>query len=183
MLKNQRFAAWAAGMMTVLGWAGAGRCQAPAEKADAAPPAPNAVLTESVGLFAGVQLYQTYLNIGLLADARAAGVYEDADAGHVLGSVLEPLKKVDKQLEKLAALKGLDKEDAAAVARLRKIAALLILQGDSLAAFWTTDQQAPADKYEAARLKAWAELEDFLDMKPKTVLQTGPPPREVPAKK
>jgi len=181
MLKNRRFAAFAVGMTAVLGSAGPGRCQSPAEKS--APAAPNAVLTESVGLFAGVQLYQTYLNIGLLADARAAGVYEDADAGQVLGSVLEPLKKVDKQLEKLAALKGLSEEDLAAVARLRKVAGLLIVQGDSLAAFWTTDQPAHADKYEAARRKAWAELEDVLDMKPKTVLQTGPQPREVPAKK
>src|SRR4051794_11911775 len=42
-------------------------------------------LLETVDLLASVQLYQTYLNIGFLADGRAEGTYEDDDAKRILG--------------------------------------------------------------------------------------------------
>src|SRR5436190_12937 len=65
----------------------------------------NAVLLETVGLVAGLQLYQTYLNIGLLADSAAEDVYEPDEAFQLLGSVVGPLEKIEKQLDKVAALK------------------------------------------------------------------------------
>src|SRR5437879_1798427 len=83
----------------------------------------NGVLLETVGLLAGLQLYQTYLNIGLLADAAAEDVYEPDEAMQLLGSVVGPLEKIEKQLEKVAALK-LTKDDAAAVLRMKKLAAM-----------------------------------------------------------
>src|SRR2546430_1702840 len=82
--------------------AGGGTAQPPAK---AEPPAEdNAVLAETVGLLAGLQLYQTYLNIGLLADARSEGLYEAAELAQLLGSVVVPLEKVEKQLDKVAKL-------------------------------------------------------------------------------
>ena len=160
---------------------------AAASSAPAQPPAPakappaddNAVLTETVGLLAGLQLYQTYLNIGLLADARAEGLYEAPALTQLLGSVVTPLEKVEKQLEKVAKLK-LSKEDEAAVARMQKIAGLLRQQGASLQSFWDTGGADHGKKYEEARQAAWKELSELLELeKP----GPAPEPRPVEPKK
>jgi hypothetical protein len=139
----------------------------------------TSVLTETIGLLAGLQLYQTYLNIGLLADAKAEGIYEAAELKQLLGSVVTPLDQVDKQLEKVAGLKGLSKDDTTAIARLRKIVGLLKTQGKSLQAFWDTGAEENGKKYEAARQAAWKELDDLLELDPKK----GPTPEPKPAEK
>ena len=145
------------------------------------PPAENpAVLTETVGLLAGLQLYQTYLNIGLLADARAERLYEAAEVALLLGSVMTPLEKVENQLEKVAGLKALAEGDAAAVARMRKVAGLLREQGKSLQAFWDTGVADDGKKYEEARQAAWKELSDLLQLDPKKDARPEPKPTEKP---
>jgi len=141
------------------------RAQAPAAKAPVETP--TSVLTETVGLLAGVQLYQTYLNIGLLADARAEETYETADVELLLQSVYKPLVLVEKQLDKVGKLKGMTKEDAEALSHLTKIAGLLRQQGEELTAFWNSGDEAAGKKYEATRLKSWTEIEALLDLKPK----------------
>jgi len=139
-----------------------------------------AVLTETVGLLSGLQLYQTYLNIGMLADIRAEGLYEAGELAYLLGSVVTPLEQVDKQLEKIAGLKGLSKDDAAALARMRKIVGLLQTQGKSLQAFWDTGVEDHGQKYEAARQAAWKEIDDLLGL---TVREgVAPEPRPVEPK-
>lgn len=150
---------------------GPAAAQPPAAKAD-----DTAVLTETVGLLAGIQLYQTYLNIGLLADARAEGLYEASELAQLLGSVVVPLERVENQLGKVAALK-LSKEDAAAVARMKKVAGLLRQQGKSLQAFWDTGVADNGKKYEAARQAAWKELSDLLELDPKK--GAAPEPKSV----
>ena len=131
------------------------------------------MLAETVGLIASLQLYQSYLTIGVLADARAEGLYEAAELTQLLGSVVGPLDKVEKQLEKVAALK-LTKEDAAAIARMKKIAGLLRQQGKSLQTFWDTGVADHGKKYEEARQAAWKELSDLLDLDPKKGIATEP---------
>jgi hypothetical protein len=154
-----------------------------------APPAkapletPTSVLTETVGLLAGVQLYQTYLNIGLLADARAEGTYETADVELLLQSVYKPLVIVEKQLEKVGKLKGMTKEDTEALGQLTKIAGLLRQQGEELTAFWNSGEEAKGKKYEATRQKSWTEIEALLDLKPKAEAAAGAKPAAVPAPK
>lgn len=140
--------------------------------ASAQPAAPkttadeNAVLLETVGLLAGVQLYQTYLNIGLLADGYAEGLHELSEAKQLLGSITGPLEKIEKQLEKVAALK-LTKDDAAAVARMKKLARLLRSQGKLLQSYWDSETEEDSKKYEEARQAAWKELNDLLDLEPR----------------
>ncbi len=135
-------------------------------------------LSETVGLLSGLQLYQTYLNIGLLADARAEGLYEASELAQLLGSVVVPLDIVEKQLAKVAALKGLNNEDAAAINRMRKIASQLKQQGKSLQAFWDTGVEDHSKKYEDARQTAWKELDDLLELSPKVGVAPEPKPAE-----
>lgn len=143
-----------------------GTASAQPAPAKAAPADDSAVLAETVGLIAGLQLYQTYLNIGLLADARAEGLYEASELAQLLGSVVIPLEKVEKQLEKVAKLK-LPKEDLAAIARMQKVAGLLRQQGKSLQSFWDTGVADHGKKYEEARQAAWKELSELLELEPK----------------
>jgi len=135
-------------------------------------------LTETVGLLAGLQLYQTYLNIGLLADARAEGLYEASELAQLLGSVVVPLDTVDQQLAKVAALKGLSKDDSAALTRMRKIAAHLRQQGKSLQNFWDTGVETHGKRYEDSRQAAWKELDDLLELSPKVGVAPEPKPVE-----
>ncbi len=135
-------------------------------------------LTETVGLLAGLQLYQSYLNIGLLADARAEGLYEASELTQLLGSVVVPLDTVDQQLAKVAGLKGLSKDDAAALTRMRKIAVHLRQQGKSLQAFWDTGVEAHGKRYEESRQAAWKELDDLLELSPKVGVAPEPKPVE-----
>ena len=135
----------------------------------------GAILTETVGLLASLQLYQSYLNIGLLADLRTRSSLKPADLAQLLDSVVAPLDQVDKELQKTAGLKGVNDEDVAAIARLRKTANLLREQGKALQAFWDTGLEAHTKKYDAARLAAWKELEDLLELDPAKAPAPTPP--------
>jgi hypothetical protein len=154
--------------LTAIAVLGSALSPTPAQPPAAPPPLTSAdeeksVLTETVGLLAGLQLYQTYLNIGFLADARAEGLYEASELTQLLGSAVVPLDKVDKQMEKLSKL-TLSDDDKAAVARLRKINALLRIQGVELQAFWDTGVADHAKKYETARQAVWKELSNLLEL-------------------
>lgn len=136
--------------------------KSPADKPD---PALSA-FAESAGLFAGLQLYNTYLNIGILADAMAEELYPSADVYQLLGSVVHPLERVEKQLAKITALK-LPKEDADAVAKLTRIAGLLRQQGKELELYWDKGLPEHSKRYEATRQAAWKELSALLELEPK----------------
>src|SRR5262245_53214784 len=62
--------------------------EASADKRPAPADDANAQLTEAVGLLSGLYLYQSYLNIGLLADGKAERLYDDKAARGVLESIL-----------------------------------------------------------------------------------------------
>jgi len=144
------------------------------DRSPTADPDATAVLTESVGLFASLQLYNTYLNIGILADAMAAELYPPGDVNQLLGSVVVPLERVEKQLDKISLLK-LSKEDLEAVARMKEVAGLLRLQGKELDLFWGKGQSQNGKNYEAARQAAWKELNLLLELEPKEEKLSTPP--------
>src|SRR5262249_8480239 len=60
------------------------------------------LLLESVGALTAANCYQTYLNIGLIADGKTKGAYTDKDAYKVLDSVLSLLSSVDRKLAALS---------------------------------------------------------------------------------
>jgi len=138
-------------------------------------------LTESLGLFASLQLYNTYLNIGILADAMTEGMYEARDVYQLLGSVVHPLDRVEKQLDKLAKLK-LSKDDLDALAKMKKISTLLRQQGKELDLFWDKGKPENSKNYETARQAAWKELNALLELEPKEERLATPPRSASPTK-
>src|SRR6266498_178388 len=118
---------------------------------------------ESVGLLGALQLYQTHLNIGFLADARAEGLYDEKSTQQLLDSIMTPLETVDKQLAKVQKLTQ-TKEDRDAIDKLKSIAVLLRQQGKGLETYWTLGKEADGARYEATRKKAWTEISSVLGL-------------------
>src|SRR5262249_40606389 len=100
----------------------------------AVPADPRAQLTETVGLLSGLYLYQTYLNVGLLADGKAERLYDEKAARAVLKSVLTPLDAVHNQLSRIGAMAE-TAADRDAAARLLHVVGLLRRQGQELVTF------------------------------------------------
>jgi hypothetical protein len=147
-------------------------------KAESPKPAPKvdeaSAAISAAGVFGGLQLYNTYLNIGFISDLMTAGVYDPAQGFVLLGTVIQPLDLVENQLDRLANL-NLPKEDLAAVARLKKITVLLRAQGKELQIYWEKGKKENGGKYDAARKAAWKELNALLELEPKS--ETLPTPR------
>jgi hypothetical protein len=166
------------GVSLVLGQPSPKSLQAMQEKI-LSPEEEKAVLCETLGLLATMQLYQTYLNIGLLADGKAEGVYSAETVSELLGSIIHPLDQVEEQLTKVSQLK-LTNEDRDTVKVLVKTLQLLRQQGKALVNFWNTGKEEDAKLYETSRTAAWRELSGLLKLEPQP--KENPPRREVSAK-
>jgi hypothetical protein len=127
-------------------------------------PEASAVPLEAAGALAAAHLYQTYLNIGLLADARAEGMYDTATAQEVLSAVLSLGSRVDQQLDGIAR-GSLSREDRDVLAEVRKQSASLREAAQALRQFWKSGRKEDGAKYEALRKKSWAGIEKLLGLK------------------
>jgi hypothetical protein len=114
-------------------------------------------LLETVGTLTSANCYQTYLNIGLIADGKAKGTYSEKDAAKVLDSVLSLLNSVDRNLGAISKL-DLDKQDRESLEQMRDLSDLLRLQGKELKAFWEGGKEEDAARYDNARKDSWAAI-------------------------
>lgn len=127
------------------------------KKADA----DRAQLLETVGCLTAAHYFQTYLNIGFIAEGKSKGTYTDADARKVLDSVLSLLNSTDAKLEALGKV-DLDKDDRERLEQLRAASALFRQQGKELQAYWETGKDENAAKYESLRKNAWATISKLM---------------------
>lgn len=114
-------------------------------------------LLETVGALTSAHCYQTYLNIGLIADGKAKGAYSDKDAYKVLDSVLSLQSSIDRNLATLAKM-DLDKRDLESLDQMRDLSALLRQQGKDLKAYWDSGKEADAGRYDDTRKDSWAAI-------------------------
>src|SRR5262249_48080768 len=134
----------------------------PAEK-PAAPADSQATLTETVGLLSGLYLYQSYLNIGLLADSKAANTYEAKARRQGVVWIITPLDAVDKQLEKVGK-SARTAGDRDAAERMRAVVAMLKRLGGELTTFWDSGRPEDGARYEATRQEAWKQISTLLSL-------------------
>jgi hypothetical protein len=118
-------------------------------------------LLETVGVLTAAHCYQTYVNIGLIADGKDKGVYTGKDAQKVLDSVVSLLDSVDGKLSALGKL-DLDEQDRASLDRLRVLSDLLRQQGKDLTEFWYSGTDQDASRYESARKDSWAAISKLM---------------------
>ena len=114
-------------------------------------------LLETVGALTAANCYQTYLNIGFIADGKAKGAYIDRDANKVLDSVLSLLNSVEHNLAALGKM-DLDKQDRESLEQMRDLSALLRVQGKELQAYWDSGKEEDAAKYDNTRKDSWAAI-------------------------
>ena len=114
-------------------------------------------LLETVGTLTAAHCYQTYLNIGFIADGKAKGAYIDRDANKVLDSVLSLLNSVERNLATLGKM-DLDKPDRESLEQMRDLSALLRVQGKELQAYWDSGKEEDAAKYDNTRKDSWAAI-------------------------
>ena len=105
-----------------------------ATNADATPAAkdetqPNPTMA-TLGSLTAVHLYQTYLNLGFLADGVEYDAYSDGDAKELLASIADMIDGVDRQLEDLARDSG--PRDQQKLTQVRGLIALLRIQAAEL---------------------------------------------------
>jgi hypothetical protein len=114
-------------------------------------------LLETVGTLTAAHCYQTYLNIGFIADGKAKGAYTNQDANKVLDSVLSLLNSVDKNLGAVAKI-DLDKQDRESLEQMRDLSALLRQQGKELQVYWDSGKEEDATRYDNTRKDSWAAI-------------------------
>jgi hypothetical protein len=115
------------------------------------------VLLETVGTLTAVHAFQTYLNIGLIADGKAKGSYTDRDARKVLDSVLRLQDSVDQKLASVGKTE-LAKDDRDSLEDMRTVSDLLRKQAHELETYWDSGKEADEARYEEVRKDSWAAL-------------------------
>lgn len=125
---------------------------------------------EAVGGLSAAHLYQTYLNLGMLADATENDVYSESEAKKLLTTIGALMDKVDKQLARVAE-SATDAEDKKKLDQVRELTALLRTQARELRAYWDTPEKDTAGKKEhetkfhKAREDVWAGIKELLNIK------------------
>ena len=89
-------------------------------------------LLEAVGGLSAAYVYQTYLNIGMIGDGVANKTMEAASGKQILGSVVNLVEVIDKQLGALQDGDKLSDDDKRGIAEFRSIIALLRIEGKEL---------------------------------------------------
>jgi hypothetical protein len=125
------------------------------------PAAPDPAALKVIGSLAAAHYFQTYLNIGFLADGKDKGTYADKDARQVLLSVLSVLDSVDRQLETFSKA-SLAKDDRDSLEQMRAIAALLRQQGKELQTYWDSGRAEDADRYDTLRRHSYTAMRKLM---------------------
>jgi hypothetical protein len=118
-------------------------------------------LLQTVGALAAAHYFQTYLNIGFIADGKGHGIYSEKDARRVLQSVLSVLDSVDRRLETLGQV-NLNKDDRDSLEQMRAISALLRQQARELQTYWERGQDEDLARYETIRKNSYAAISKLL---------------------
>lgn len=118
---------------------------------------------ETIGGLSAVHLYQTYLNIGLLADAVENETYTNTEAVNVMLTVTELLNLVAKQLGKVPS-SGLTGEDEAALESIRHLTGLLRTQSNALLGYWASGEEMYANRYQGAREQSWNAIKEMMGL-------------------
>ena len=118
-------------------------------------------LLQTIGALTAAHYFQTYLNIGFIADGKGHGIYSEKDARRVLQSVLTLLDSVDRRLETLNQV-NLNKDDRESLEQMRAISALLRQQAKELQNYWERGQDEDLARYETVRKNSYAAISKLL---------------------
>lgn len=116
---------------------------------------------EALGSMCAAHLYQSFLNIGLLADGVENEQLSLAEGEKTLANVVRFMGLVERQLDQIA-MNGLDPNDRQTLLGIQGLAKVLRKQADALQAYWSTGAEDQAGRYHEARNQALAGLGEML---------------------
>jgi len=123
---------------------------------------PEAV-AEALGSLTAAHLYQTHLNLGLLADAVEGEVYAKAEALKMLDTVASLMTAIEEQLERVARQprKATEKK---VVEQARQIMGHLRAQDRELRSHWNTGRKDHVVRFHKAQEEAWTGIKALLNL-------------------
>jgi hypothetical protein len=124
---------------------------------------PKERMVETLGVLCHSHLYQSYLNINLIAELVEKEVWDEDEANDMLNLVIDKLGTVDKRLDNQAQL-DLSEEDKDVVEGIRLISARLKTEVAALRAYWLEPDRERADRFNATRRATYAALSEFLGL-------------------
>jgi hypothetical protein len=121
---------------------------------------------EALGGSCGLLLYNTYMIVGMTADAFAEGVYDVDKSTQILDEQSAGIGAVKEQYNALLSSGFLTAEsDQQFIKETLDAFDLVVLEIESLEKYLSTSSPKDADEYEANRQEAWAEIARLLDIK------------------
>jgi hypothetical protein len=123
---------------------------------------PEAVV-EALGGLTASHLYQTYLNIGLLADSVEGEVYEKDEARKLLDTVAGLMTAVDQQLDRVGR-QSLKADERKAVDQARVVTATLRSQTRELLEYWEKGEKDSVTRFHQARQDSWTSIKILLNI-------------------
>jgi hypothetical protein len=121
---------------------------------------PDAVLS-LVGGLTTAHLYQSYLNIGLTADAVARDVYKIEEGKELLDGVSRMMDVVERQLAQLPESE-LQPEERRHLDKVRRLLSLLRSAVKELKSFWDTGDEDYVRRFQKLRKDVQQELDKLL---------------------
>jgi hypothetical protein len=126
------------------------------------PPVIPEAVSEALGGLTVSHLYQTYLNIGLLADAYENQVYEKEEAKDTLDTVSGLMSDVEKQLDRVA--RQTKDDEKKFVDQARAVMASLRTQTRELQSYWDSGEKDHVTKFHQARKDSWNGIKELLNI-------------------
>jgi hypothetical protein len=117
-------------------------------------------LLETIGVLTAAHCYQTYLNIGLIAESKSKGNYSENEAHKFLDLIRSLLDSVDRKLAVLGKM-DLGTDDRASLEQMRQLSELLRRQAKQLETFWDSGKDEDAAKYDDIRKDSWTAISKF----------------------
>ncbi len=118
----------------------------------------------SMGNFGAAFLYQTYLNIGMIADIWTQNIYSPDDAKSLLNTNLSFLKTSRKIVKELTDF-SITQEDRGTFLEMISIMDDLTGETESLLKYIASRAQNDINQYETFRKQAWTKISKLMDIK------------------
>jgi hypothetical protein len=123
---------------------------------------PSEPVLTLVGGLTSAHLYQSYLNVGLLADSVAKGVYKPEEGKELLDTVGKVIDTVERQLALLPE-DELQPEEKKRLDKVRSVLSLLRSEMKELKSYWDTGEEEYVTKFQKIHKSVWTELEKMLN--------------------
>lgn len=115
-------------------------------------------LLSVIGNLEGAHLYQTFLNIGLLADARGKDVYSPQQAAELLDAINLFIDNAAEQLANVPPSSYPTDVDRKEMELAGIVTTLLRRQTRELKAYWDTGDPVHEQSFQKARSEAWEKI-------------------------